>query len=66
MALRNAPIKMANTLYGWFLTTQKRDTEWAFQHMDAAEREAFLRRLMEIDTADVKDGQSQPSNSTPV
>ena len=66
MALRNAPIKMANTLYGWFLTTQKRDAKQAFQHMDAVEREAFLLRLMEIDTADVKDRQSQPSNPTPV
>ena len=42
MALRNAPIEMADTLYGWFLTTPKRVTERAFQHMDAAEREAFL------------------------
>ena len=64
MALRNAPIEMADTLYGWFLTTQKRDAKQAFQHMDAAKREAFLRRLREIDTADVKDGQSQPSNPT--
>ena len=31
-----------------------------------AEREAFLRMLMEIDADDAKDGQSPPSNPTPV
>jgi hypothetical protein len=56
VALRNAPIEMVKTFYGWFLTTQKRDAKQAFQHMDAAEREAFLWRLTEIDTADIKDG----------
>ena len=39
MALRNVPIEMANTLYGWFLATQKRDAKRAYQHMDAEERE---------------------------
>jgi hypothetical protein len=34
--------------------------------MDAEEREAFLRKLTEIDTADAKDGQSPPSKPTPV
>ena len=66
MALRNAPIEMADTSYGQFLATQKRDAEWAYQHMDAEEREAFLRRLTEIDADDAEDGQSLPSNSTPV
>ena len=66
MALTNAPIKMADTSYGWFLATQKRDAKQVFQHMDAAEREALLWRLMEIDPADVKDRQSPPSNLTPV
>ncbi len=66
VALKNAPIEMANTLYGRFLATQKRDAERAFQHMSPAEREAFLRRLTEIDADDAKDGQSPPSNPTPV
>ena len=66
MALRNAPIEMADTSYGRFLATQKRDAERAYQHMDAEEREAFLRKLTEIDTADAKDGQSPPSKPTPV
>ncbi len=66
VALKNAHIEMANTLYGQFLAAQKRDAERAFQHMDAAEREAFLRRLTEIDTANTEDGQSLPSNPTPV
>ena len=66
MALRNAPIEMADTSYGRFLATQKRDAERAYQHMDAEEREAFLRKLTEIDTDNAKDGQSPPSNPTPV
>jgi hypothetical protein len=41
VALTNAPIEMADTSYGWFLVTQKRDAERAFQHMSPAEREAF-------------------------
>jgi hypothetical protein len=32
VALKNAPIEMADTLYGRFLATQKRDAERAFQH----------------------------------
>ncbi len=60
VALTNVPIKMADTSYGQFLAMQKRDAERAYQHMDAEEREAFLRRLMEIDSADAKDGQSPP------
>jgi hypothetical protein len=66
MALKNVPIKMADTSYGRFLATQKRDAERAFQHMDAAVREAFLRRLTKIDAADAKDRQSPPPNPTPV
>ena len=66
MALRNAPIEMADTSYGRFLATQKRDAERAYQHMDAEEREAFLRKLTEIDADDAKDGQSPPSNPTPI
>ena len=66
VALRNAPIEMANTSYGRVLATQKRDAERAYQHMDAEEREAFLRRPTEIDADDAEDGQSTPSNPTPV
>jgi hypothetical protein len=66
VALRNATIEMAETSYGRFLATQKRDAERAYQRMDAEEREAFLRRLMEIDADDAKSGQSPPSNPTPV
>ncbi len=66
VVLRNAPIEMDDTLYGWVLVTQKRDTKRAYQHMDAEERDAFLRRPMEIDADDAEDGQSTPSNPTPV
>ena len=66
VALRNVPIEMDDTLYGRFLATQKRDAEKAYQHMDAEEREAFLWRLTEIDADNAKNGQSSPSNPTPV
>jgi hypothetical protein len=66
VALRNAPIEMADTSYGRFLATQKRDAERAYQHMDAEEREAFLRKLTEIDADEAEKGQSQPTNPTPV
>ncbi len=66
VALTNVPIEMTNTSYGRFLAMQKRDAERAFQHMSPAEREAFLWRLAEINTADAKDGQSPPTNPTPV
>jgi hypothetical protein len=66
VALMNAPIEMADTSYGRFLATQKRDAKRAYQHMDAAEREAFLRRQTEINAADAKDGQSPPPGPTPV
>jgi hypothetical protein len=66
VALTKAPIEMADTLYGRFLATRIRDTKRAFQHMSPAEREAFLRMLAEIDAADAKDGQSPPTNPTPV
>ncbi len=66
MALRNTPIKMADTSYGRFLTTQKRDAKRAYQHMDAEEREEFLQRLTEIVVDHAEDGQSPPSNPTPV
>ncbi len=66
VALRNAPIEMADTSYGRFLATQKRDAERAYQRMDAEEREAFLQRLTETDADDAKDGQSPPPNPTPV
>ncbi len=66
VALRKAPIKMADTSYGRFLAMQKRDAERAYQRMDAEERETFLRRLTEIVADDAEDGQSPPSNPTPV
>ncbi len=66
VALMNASIEMANTLYGRFLATQKKDAKRAHQHVEAEEREAFLRRLTEINADDAKDGQSPPSNPTPV
>ena len=67
VALRNATIEMADTSYGRFLEMQKRYyAERADQHMDAEVREAFLRKLAEIDANDSEDRQSPPSNLTPV
>jgi len=61
IALINAPIEMVDTSYGRFLATQKRDAEQVYQHINAAEREAFLQRLTEISAT-----QSPPFNLTHV
>ncbi len=66
VALTNSPIEMADTSYGRFLAMRKREAERAFQHMSPAEREAFLRRLTEIDATDAEDGQSPPTYPTTV
>ncbi len=65
--LRNAPIEMGDTAYGRFEAGQKRDAEQAYQKMTLAEKESFRRKMAEIDEApDADDGQSPPSNPTPV
>ena len=64
--LRNVPIEMGDTAYGRFEAGQKRDAERAYQKMTLAEKESFGRKMAEIDKADADDGQSPPSNPTPV
>jgi len=64
--LRNAPIEMGDTAYGCFEAGQKRDAERAYGKMTLAENEYFRRKMAEIDEADADDGQSPPSNPTPV
>ena len=66
LALKNVPIKMANTSSGRFLAMQKRDAAQTFQHMYAAKREAFLWRLTEINAADVRMGDSHPLTPPPL
>ncbi len=64
--LRNVPIEMGDTAYGRFEAGQKRDAERAYQKMTLVEKESFRRKMAEIDEADADDGQSPPSNPTPV
>ena len=64
--LRNVPIEMGDTSFGRFEAGQKRDAERAYQKMTLAEKESFRRKMAEIDEADADDGQSPPSNPTPV
>ena len=46
-ALRNVPIKMADTSYGCFLVQQKRDAERAYQKMSGEEKVDFKRKMAE-------------------
>ncbi len=41
IALRDAPIAMCDTVYGWFEEQKKRDVERAYQKMTTAEKEVF-------------------------
>ena len=57
---------MGDTSYGRFEAEQKRDAERAYQKMTLAEKESFRWKMAEIDEADANDGQSPPSDPTPV
>jgi len=63
---RNAPIEMGDTAYGRFEAGQKRDAERAYQKMTLVEKESFRWKMAEINEADAADGQSPPSNPTPI
>ncbi len=65
-ALYNAPIKMADTLYGHFFAQQKRDAERAYQKMSTKEKVDFKCKTAEIDKAGKDDWQSPPPSLTPV
>jgi hypothetical protein len=65
-ALRNVPIKMADTSYGRFLVQQKRDAEPAYQKMSDEEKVDFKRKMAEFDVAGANDMQSVSSSLTPV
>ena len=64
--LRNAPIEMGDTAYGRFEAGQKRDAKRAYQKMTIVENESFRWKMAEIDKADADNGQSPPSNPTPI
>ena len=57
---------MGDTAFGRFEAGQKRDAERAYQKMTLAEKESFRRKMAEIDEADTDDGQSPPTNPSPV
>jgi len=67
-ALRNAPIKMADTSYGHFLVQQKRDAErtYQYQKMSDEEKVDFKQKMAEIDVVGANDMQSVLSSLTPI
>jgi hypothetical protein len=65
-ALRNAPIKMADTSYGCFLVQHKRDVEWVYQKMSAKEKVDFKQKMAEMYEPGADDGQSLPPTLTPI
>ena len=65
-AVRNAPIKMADTSYGCFLAQQKRDAKRAYQKMSEEEKVDFKWKMAEINVAGTNNMQSVSSSLTPV
>ena len=66
IALPDAPIEIGDTAYGQYKAQKKRDVKTAYQKMFAEERESLKLELAEIDEAATGDGQSPPTNITPV
>jgi hypothetical protein len=66
IVLRDAPIAMRDTAYGWFEEQKKRDVEQAYKKMSATEKEVFKQKMAEIDKADAGDGETPPPTPTPV
>ncbi len=64
--LRNAPIKMADTSYGYFLVQHKRDVEQAYQKMSTKDKVDFKWKMVETYEAGADDGQSPPPSLTPI
>jgi hypothetical protein len=65
IALRDAPIAMCDTAYGWFEEQKKRDVERANQKMTATEKEVFKRKMAEINKADAGDEETLPPTPPP-
>jgi hypothetical protein len=65
-ALRNAPIKMADTSDGCFLVRHKRDVEQAYQKMSAKEKVDFKQKMAKVYKAGADDGQSPLPSLTPI
>jgi len=66
IALRNGPIAICSTAYGWFEEQKKRDVERAYQKMTAAEKEVFKQKMVKYDEGDADDGETPPPIPTPV
>ena len=66
VVLRDGPIAICDTAYGWFEEQKKRDVERAYQKMTTAEKEVFRRKMAEIEEADADDGEATPPSPTPV
>jgi hypothetical protein len=67
IALRDAPIEMYDTVYGWFEEQKKRDAERVYQKMSSTEKAVFKKKMAEIDEAYAGvDEESPPPTPTPV
>ena len=67
IALRDAPIKICNTVYKRFEEQNKRDIECEYQKMSAAEKEMFKNKMAEIVGADASGNkESLPPTPTPI
>jgi hypothetical protein len=57
---------MCNTAYGRFEEQKKRDVEQAYLKMSTMEKEVFKQKMVEINKADVDDGETLQPTPTPV
>ncbi len=64
-AVRNAPIKLSNTVYGQFEEKKKRGIKRAYAKMSAKEKETLKWRMAEINKADAGNNESMPPSLTP-
>jgi hypothetical protein len=64
--LKNAPIKMVNTVYGRFEAKKKKDIKRAYKKMTAKKKNDLMQKLAELDAEDANDNESAPLSPTPV
>jgi hypothetical protein len=66
ITLRDVPIAMCDTAYGWFEEQKKRDVEQTYQKMSTTEKEVFKQKMAEIHEADIEDMEAPPPTPTPI
>jgi hypothetical protein len=66
VALKNAPIELADTTCGRHEVKKKKDLVWAIKKMTPEERAAILQQMAEMDTANAANNKTVPPSLTPI